>query len=204
MEMYSDHLAGTINNRLSINTLSPSDILLPSEFGGGRLVIDGAYPLDPSAKFELDIAEEKAFILEFRMPANSALSSVTVNGERAKTTQNERGFVEIRRKWEKGDVIAIQLDYQLSAHLQTGEEGRNWVAFSYGPLALSQKIRKMPNEEPFKNLKSSEPPVVLKLLSKISEVGTEFSIKGTDITLIPYFLTGSEETGSRTYFELKR
>jgi DUF1680 family protein len=148
------------------------------------------------------MAEDKEFILEFRLPADAELSSVTINGERTESNKNERGFIEINRRWKKGDLIAVELDYQLKAHLQEGEEGRKWVAFTYGPIALAQKITKMPDQEPFKNFHPAEPSELLKMIAKSCGSETEFSIKGTDITLIPYYQTGSEQTGSRTYFEL--
>jgi hypothetical protein len=40
------------------------------------------------------------------------------------------------------------------------------------------------------------------MLEKSSDSDIEFTIKGTGITLIPYYQTGSEQSGSRTYFEL--
>ena len=86
--------------------------------------------------------------------------------------------------------------------MQEGEEGRKWVAFTYGPIALAQRITKMPDQEPFKNVNSAEPSELLNMLTRSSEPEIEFSISGTDITLIPYYKTGSEQTGSRTYFEL--
>ena len=202
MEMYSDHLAGELNNRLSVNTLSPSSIQLTEQFGGGRIRIDGAFPLGPATRIQLDMAEDKDFILEFRLPANSAAASVSINGKKIKSHENERGFIEIKRSWKTGDVIDLVLDYQLKAHLQEGEEGSRWVAFTCGPIALAQKITKMPDQEPFKNIKSAELSDLLQMLSRSSGTGIEFSIEGTDITLIPYYQTGSENTGSRTYFKL--
>jgi len=202
LEMYSSHLAGKINKSLLINTLSPSTIQLSSQFGGGRLKIKGNYPLESAAAIHLENEIEKEFTLEFRIPVNTILASVFVNREKTKTKTNERGFVELNRKWKKGDVITIDLDYQLISNLQTGEEGKKWVAFTYGPFALAQKIKKMPNEEPFLNITSSAPSELLKMLIKSSDLATEFSVKGTEITLIPYYQTGSKVSGPKTYFKL--
>jgi DUF1680 family protein len=162
MEMYSEHLAGEIGKKLSVNTLSPSTIQLTDQFGGGSLTIEGAFPLGTSAEIQLDIKEEKEFILEFRLPADAELASVTIDNIGTKSNKNDRGFVEINRRWKKGDVIAVELDYQLRAHLQEGEDGRKWVAFTYGPIALAQKIKKMAAPEPFKNVHSAEPSELLK------------------------------------------
>ena len=93
--MYSDHLCGVRGEKLSVNTLFPSTIQLTEQFGGGNLSIKGNFPLEPSAEIHLETQKGKAFILEIRIPANSSLKSVTVNGEEAKTRQNEKGFIEI-------------------------------------------------------------------------------------------------------------
>lgn len=76
------------------------------------------------------------------------------------------------------------------------------MAFTYGPIALAQRISEMPDEEPFLNIELTEPSELLKMLYKSADSETEFSISGTEVTLIPYYQTGSKQTGSRTYFEL--
>ena len=42
----------------------------------------------------------------------------------------------------------------------------------------------------------------LKMLSKSPDSEIEFTINGTDILLIPYYQTGSKQSGPRTYFKL--
>ena len=202
LEMFSSHLAGVINSLLSVNTLSPSTIQLSNQFGGGTLRIEGNYPLKPSSNIILENENEKEFTLEFRIPDNTKLESVYINGEEIKSKANERGFFELNRKWKKGDLVTINLDFLLKAIIQDGEEDRKWVAFAYGPFALSQKITEMPKEEPFMNIPSAEPSELLKKIIKSSGSETEFSILGTEITLVPYYQTGSKQSGPKTYFEL--
>ena len=57
--------------------------------------------------------------------------------------------------------------------------------------------------EPFKgrNLQSIEPASLLSM-SKGDGGTPGIRLKGTDITLVPYYLAGSKTTGSRTYFAL--
>ena len=43
---------------------------------------------------------------------------------------------------------------------------------------------------------------VLKLFSKSTDAVTDFYIEGTDIKLIPYYQTGTSESGSITDFNL--
>ncbi len=162
MEMYSNHLAGKINKRLSTNTFSLSTIQLTNQFDGGNIKIEGNFPSESSDKIHFDIAQERNFTLEFRLPANTRLANVSINGKKAESNKNEKGFIEINRKWEKSDIFAAELDYQLKAHFQDGEEYSRWVAFIYGTIALAQKITKIPDAEPFIKFNSTEPSELLK------------------------------------------
>lgn len=202
MEMYSNHLGGVVDSNLSINTLSPCTISLPSQFGEGNVKIESEFPLKQSSKITFNLQEAKEFTAEFRMPSNTAFLLVTVNDNKVEVKQNDRGFFECRQTWKKGDVMTIQYEYQLKAHLQEGEDGKKWIAFTYGPLALAQKITEMPDEEPFSGLDIKEPSKLTSMLSKSSDQDIHFSIKGTEINLIPYYQTGSKESGPKTYFKL--
>ena len=201
LEIYSDHLCGVSGEKLSVNTLFPSTIQLTDQFGGGKMIIKGNFPFESSAEIHLETIKGKAFTLEFRLPVNSTPTSVIVNGKKAETKQNAEGFMEIDRKWKNGDVVSVELDFKLRAHFQNGEENGRWIAFTYGPFALSQKINKMPEEEPFYDSGLEESHEFVNLLVKSSDPDVEFSIKGSDITLIPYYKTGSEQSGSRMYFK---
>lgn len=203
MEMYSSHLAGEIGENLSINTLFPSTVQLTEQFGGGKITVKGNFPSVPTAEIHLEICREKNFTLEFRLPANTSIADVSVNSKKTKAKQNSRGFFELKRMWKKGDVITIDLNYELKVHFQDGEEGKRWFAFTYGPLALAQKITEIPDEEPFIDLGSNALPQMLNRLSRSSDSEIGFTVEGTGITLIPYYQTGSKQSGPRTYFELK-
>ncbi len=202
MEMYSSHLGGVVKANLSINTLSPTTIALSSQFGGGSVKIDGGFPLAQSSKITFNPQQVKEFTAEFRMPSNTSILQVTVNEKKVEVKQNDRGFFEYRQTWKKGDVMTIQYEYELKAHLQEGEAGKKWVAFTYGPIALAQKITEMPDAEPFYDLAFKGPLDIAAMLSRSSNSGMEFNIKGTGITLIPYYKTGSKKSGPKTYFKL--
>lgn len=202
LEMYSEHLIGEINEHLSINTLFPSVVQLTDHFGGGIISIKGNFPFIPSAEIHVETIKEKNFTIEFRLPENTELASVTLNGSTIEAKRNDRGFFELNHTWVKGDVITVDMDYELKAHFQDGEDGKKWVAFTYGPIALAQKITEMPEEEPFSNLDFTESSKLTSMLSKSSDQDIQFSVKGTEITLIPYYQTGSKQSGPKTYFKL--
>lgn len=202
LEIYSDHLCGVSGEKLSVNTLFPATIQLTEQFGSGTMTIKGDFPFESSAEIHLETLKGKTFTLEFRLPKNSSLKNVTVNGENVEAKQNKNGFMEMDRKWKKGDVVSVDFEYKLKAHIQVGEEGGKWIAFTNGPIALSQKIDKMPDDEPFSNLGIEEGRDAAQILVKSLTSDLVFTIKGTDITLIPYYQTGSDQSGSKTYFKL--
>ena len=220
MEMYSNNLAGAINGVLSINTLFPARIKLSNQFGGGNLEISGNFPYANKTTFNLNVDFKKKFKVEFRMPANTSLNSVLVNNKQVKFIRNQRGKYEINGSWKKGDMIEINYQFNLKVHEEIGEEGKRWVAFSYGPLALAEKLNskndfsidrdqfnrtvgsKLVRPEPFININAKNKNVLLDKLIPIEGSQSRFKIAESDIELMPYYKTASNYSGPRTYFYL--
>jgi DUF1680 family protein len=206
LEMFSSHLAGAIDNNLSINSLAPATIELTRFYGGGVLEIESSFPFSSSAEIHFQSESSKEYTFELRIPAGIVFENLAVNGERVEAEENARGFLEITRKWEQGDVLVIDMEYKLRMHVQDGEEGQKWIAFTYGPVALAQKISEVPDEEPFAGLNISldEPEKILNMLTKSKGDNSEstFTIKDSGITLMPYYLTATRESGPRTYFKV--
>ena len=220
MEMYSNNLVGAINGVLSINTLFPARIKLSNEFGGGNLEISGNFPYANKTTFNLNVDFKKKFKVEFRMPANTSLNSVLVNNKQVKFFRNQRGKYEINGSWKKGDMIDINYQFNLKVHEEIGEEGKRWVAFTYGPLALAEKLNskndfsidrdqfnrtvgsKLVRPEPFININTKNKNVLLDKLIPIEGSQSRFKIAESDIELMPYYKTASNYSGPRTYFYL--
>ena len=220
MEMYSNNLVGAINGVLSINTLFPARIKLSNEFGGGNLEISGNFPYANKTTFNLNVDFKKKFKVEFRMPANTSLNSVLVNNKQVKFFRNQRGKYEINGSWKKGDMIDINYQFNLKVHEEIGEEGKRWVAFTYGPLALAEKLyskndfsidrdqfnrtvgSKLVRPEPFININTKNKNVLLDKLIPVEGSQSRFKIAESDIELMPYYKTASNYSGPRTYFYL--
>lgn len=206
LEMFSSHLAGTIDGHLSVGSLASSVIPLPERFGGGELKVSGKFPYDPTTEFIFNTDKAKEFTFEFRIPSGSLLGSLELNGEPITPRENARGFYEIRNKWKQEDRLTVHLEYQLEVTFQKGSDNKTWIAFTYGPLALAQVISSgMDLEEPFRDVhvEDNSPQEITGLLSRDEDATGRplFRIKDTDITLIPYHLVGSLSSGPRTYFE---
>ena len=117
-------------------------------------------------------------------------------------------------------MIDINYQFNLKAHEEIGEEGKRWVAFTYGPLALAEKLNskndfsidrdkfnrmagsKLVRPEPFINLDTKNKNVLLSKLIPIEGPKARFKIAESDIELMPYYQTASNYSGPRTYFYL--
>jgi uncharacterized protein len=206
LEIYSDHFAGNYEGRLSVNTLAPSTIKLSDQFGAGTIKIEGDFPMGSSAKISLGNIKSKDFTLEVRIPLNTSFNGVKVNEKRAEVKVNDRGFIEINRKWSKGDVVTVDMEFELAATIQPGENGQKWIAFNYGPLALAQKVSEETyNDEPFKDMKirmyESDKVVKMLIKSQTAESNIAFKVINSDVTLLPFYITGSRTSGPKTYFK---
>ncbi|MYD97676.1 MAG: hypothetical protein F4X98_09850 [Gammaproteobacteria bacterium] len=195
MEMMADHLVGEIDGHLSIGTLAPCTVALGEAFGGGTVIVDGDFPAEPSAAIRFEGGCGRAFTCEFRLPAGTRLSAVRVNGTSTEVTVNERGFHELHRRWESGDVLAIEAEFELHTHIQSGEGGQQWVAFTRGPIALAQRVSAIPDEEPFDGRR---PEAAQDMLAESADGSLE--IAGTGLKLMPYLLTCADDSGPKTYF----
>lgn len=69
MELMADHIAGEIDNCLSINMLTPSVVSVNSKFGGGELVVSGNYPFEGEIHVAVNIANNR--ISTRSMPSSS-------------------------------------------------------------------------------------------------------------------------------------
>lgn len=221
MEMYSNHLVGKIANNLSVNSLFPFSGKVADEFGGGTIEIKGDFPYSNETNIVLNLNKQKEFVLEFRIPKNTTLKSVKVNGKKIKPTKNDRGQYEIRRYWNKSDQISLGYNFELKAHIQGGELDGNWVAYTYGPMTLAEKLnskkdfksqgdkfnravktKSIDENEPFENNQSTAEAFYLEKIGKIDSNELKFKISNTETLLVPYFKTGSTFSGPRTYFRL--
>lgn len=118
-------------------------------------------------------------ICEFRLPARVSLKGVRVNGETGQVSENPRGFYVLNRLWQNGDVLAIETDFELTVHVQAGENGQKCLAFSDGPVVLAQKISAIPVNEPFAHVSSGEALGMLK-----ASADGSYRVDGSDVTLI--------------------
>jgi DUF1680 family protein len=204
LEMFSHYLIGEMDGGVALGSLVPGSVSLPSKAGNAHITIAGDFPFKPEIEIRFDASDGKTFPLAFRTPVGARLESVHVNGKSVVPSFTDRGFHQITRQWEKGDTLAVEFEYLLNSHIQSGQGKKKWIAFTYGPWALAQETQDgLTLDEPFKGLDAqSEDPLMLIVPLEAPGAMPSVRIRGTKTTLIPYYLAGSKGTGSRTYFEL--
>lgn len=93
------------------------------------------YPRNGNIKLQLYPEARMEFILKVRIPAWSLHAEIKVNG--VSTMRPEAGtFAVLNRKWEKGDVVEIDLEMQGMIH-----ENNEHQAITWGPVVLARDGR---------------------------------------------------------------
>jgi DUF1680 family protein len=208
LEMFANHQAGEMGHHLCLIGYAPARYELPVRFGGGTLAIGGRFPYPSAVEISFETIRARRFSLIFRIPSGAFLSGLEINRKHLIVEKNDKGFYQLSRQWKPGDVLRINLEYELQMHIQTGIGGRRWAAFSYGPMVMSQEINDdTGTKEPFRHRDLTEKDIH-ELLEMPAQPGLEardpaIGVVDTDIELIPYYMAGSRESGPRTYFELR-
>jgi hypothetical protein len=94
--------------------------------------------LPESNKVLISLANEKpvTYTLKLRRPkwAGEA-TTILVNGEQENISADEKGYYNIKRRWRKGDKVAIE--FSMSVYAVTMPDNKNRQAFFYGPVLLA-------------------------------------------------------------------
>jgi hypothetical protein len=100
------------------------------------LSMETNFPEGESATLKMMLASPKSFTLALRRPSWAGEGfSVKVNGKAVNNLSNPASYVEIKRKWKKGDTVAITLPKTLRT--EPLPDNPNRVALMWGPLVLA-------------------------------------------------------------------
>jgi DUF1680 family protein len=94
------------------------------------------YPWSGAIRIIVEPQTPQAFALKLRVPSWARSAALAVNGEKVDAATRNRGYVELRREWRAGDVVALDLPMPIErvyAHPRVRmDAGR--VALKRGPL----------------------------------------------------------------------
>jgi uncharacterized protein len=97
---------------------------------------DTLYPGEDKIRISVSPAAKKSFTVKLRIPAWCHTTTIAVNGVNHKIKPGADGYVKIRRTWNPGDKIELNLKQE--ARLLVGDhKNQDKVAILYGPLVLA-------------------------------------------------------------------
>jgi hypothetical protein len=101
---------------------------------------DTFYPFDETVKMTVNFPDKKVksayFPLKFRIPGWCEAPVVTVNGEPVEMNMAAGTVVSLRRTWNKGDVVSIELPMKIT-HSRWYD---NSIAIERGPLVYALRM----------------------------------------------------------------
>jgi DUF1680 family protein len=202
MNMYANRMLGTTEGRLVINSLSPFTGSLGDSFGEGHVTVQSQFPYRQTATIEFSDNQKKQFDCEIRLPMNTLCKKLTLNGKEIAATLNDQGNPVIANRWKSGDVLTVELEFLLKAEVTTGKKGKSWVAFTYGPVVLAQKLEKDAlQEEPFLG-KSTVLSTLKGMLTQSVDDAIDFAVNDSNVALIPFVDAMADDMTIVTYFKL--
>ncbi|MFY1046079.1 beta-L-arabinofuranosidase domain-containing protein [Chryseobacterium sp. GP-SGM7] len=132
---YGEMIYAKSDNVLYVNLFIPS-ILKWSE---KKLVLrqENNFPQTPSTKLVFDLVPNAEINLKLRAPewTNTNQITVSVNSKNINIPVDSEGYINIKRKWKKGDVVEMIMPMHLSAEQLPDKS--NYYAFKYGPIVLA-------------------------------------------------------------------
>lgn len=165
-----------------------------------RITLECDYPWHGGAKYTVEPkAREELFSLMIRVPAYLERVAVTLNGEPIKP-EKVRGYLKIERKWQSGDVIALDFDLEprrLYADPRVAADA-GCVALARGPLVYC--LEGVDHAEPLGRLqvpKTAEicakdyVPDLLGGILPLTADGLTADGRNAILTAIPYYAWGN-------------
>lgn len=135
--MLPDFAFRVAQNKIVMNlyTSSNAQFILNNKKKVG-LAVETSYPVLDKVNITLNPEQESVFTLSLRIPEWSKQNSLLVNGEELKEAILSGGYLELTRKWKKGDVVVLSLDLRGKMVVLN-----NHMAIVRGPVVLARDTR---------------------------------------------------------------
>jgi DUF1680 family protein len=121
---------------------------LTTKLNGARLALTQTtnYPWDGRVEFAIDECGGEPFALRFRIPGWCDGATLSVNGEAVEGELASASYAELRRKWNAGDHVTLNLPMppQLIEANPQIEETRNQLAVQRGPIVYCLESPDLP------------------------------------------------------------
>jgi hypothetical protein len=124
-------------DQLWINLFVPSELQWREQ--GVTLTQTSKYPEDSDVNFLIKTRRPVELALKFRYPSWATTGiTLKVNGETQKVDASPGSYIELKRRWQSGDRVDLQIPFSLRT--ETIPDNPNRIAVLYGPLVLAGEV----------------------------------------------------------------
>ncbi|WP_294276808.1 glycoside hydrolase family 127 protein [uncultured Chryseobacterium sp.] len=132
---YGEMIYAHTDNDLYVNLFIPSVL----KWAEKKMVLkqENNFPQDPSTKLIFEVAPKSEINLKLRAPewTNTSQIVVSVNSKNIIVSVDSDGYLNIKRKWKKGDAVEMKMPMHLTAEQLPDQS--DYYAFKYGPVVLA-------------------------------------------------------------------
>lgn len=124
------------DNELFVNLFIPSRL----NWAEKGLIISQStrFPEEETTVLTIEEAPEETMKISLRYPEWSGRPVVKVNGKKVAVKGYPSSYIEINRKWKKGDKIDVR--YPMSLRVETTPDDSSRGALLYGPIVLAGNL----------------------------------------------------------------
>lgn len=143
----SDYAYSLSDNAIWCNLFGSSQLQTTLKNGQAvSLQQESNYPWDGNVKITVEQLPADDFSLRLRLPSWCSEAKLFINGKATPYT-TDKGYVNINRKWKKGDIITwnMAMPTELLESNPLVEETRNQVAVKRGPMVYCLESNDMPS-----------------------------------------------------------
>ncbi len=128
-----------------VNLFTPSKVQWKDGAGQYGLKQNTKYPFDNKVQIEVSASQPKEYTIYVRIPAWATPNPLlSVNGKRVTDAVQPGTFARIRRTWNDGDRVELELPMPLRLE-QVDANHPNMVALVQGPLVLFAVAQSQPS-----------------------------------------------------------
>ena len=165
-----------------VNLYIPSTVRWKQDGADVALTQESLYPFDSVVRFNVKTSRVRNFTLNFRIPAWASGASISVNDRRLETQATPGTFAAIRRQWNTGD--RVELDLPMTIRLEPIDPRHpQTVALVFGPLVLFAIADTPPS------LSRAE----LLAAKRMDQRSWQVSTTGAPLKLLPFTAIGDEQ-----------
>ncbi|MDN3582997.1 glycoside hydrolase family 127 protein [Mucilaginibacter flavus] len=120
-----------------VNLFIPSRLKWASQ--GLKLSQTTKFPDDEATKISIDEARPKPFGIKIRYPnwVSAGALLVKINGRSIAVNAQPGSYLNLYRKWKKGDFIEVKLPMKITTEVLP--DSSHYIAFLHGPIVLAAK-----------------------------------------------------------------